>query len=89
MRRNDEITIINVFSAELFNAYLVKLNEKSKSKINLMMSPYIINIYKKKFFIYNINEIIILINKINKLELDIKYSNIDKRIAFKKFLLNL
>lgn len=88
-RKNDEILIINVIANELYNIYLIKLIDKTKENIKIHIAPYLINIYKKRFFLYNINDILDLIKKLNQLELDIKYYGHDKRLSFKKFLLNL
>lgn len=88
-RKNDEILIINVIANELYNIYLIKLIDKLKENIKIHIAPYLINIYKKRFFLYNISDILDLIKKLNQLELDIKYYGHDKRLSFKRFLINL
>ncbi|MGL4948677.1 MAG: DNA polymerase III subunit delta [Mycoplasma sp.] len=93
LKKNDEINIINAIASQILNIYyVIKLSKECVNSSNVAqitgVSPYFVGIYKNKFNSLNVAYIKTIILDIFNLESNIKLSKIDKKIAFKQFILN-
>ncbi len=93
--RQDEISIINAMSTQLYNLYngltLLKQNVPIEKIAEVTgVASYVINkVYKNTFINYNIDKILSLILQLYQLEVDIKLQKVDQRLGFKQYILNI